>query len=197
MKGNRKWSDILDEVNLVEGFMLQGFTTPQALLRVGAIKALALKREQLSAYISAVQRRWAKQLDRETVTVRRAQVLQQLHQNLRSAYAVLAELQQSTDDGNYAERNKTIANITRILHEIGTVEGLHERTLRIGGDREGIPVGVRQEQEVGVLESMVANGLLSAADAARLDAALIAAALHTPGQHEGRIMIDAAPNREG
>lgn len=156
MAGGRKREQVLEIIDHVEQLMLQGITNPAQVARMS--KDFALGNLEARHYMEHVRNRWARDASKQDRPSNRARAINMHMSALRRAYGLMAEANQRND---LANANRALGTIRALLSQIADLEGTKERTVRVGGDREQIPIRIEeQREEVSRLEMLILSGQL-------------------------------------
>lgn len=189
--GPRTIEEYADLVFQIEQKMLEGVTQAFWLVRDPDMVPHHLSVHTASRIMEKIKERWRKGINAEDISAQREELIRMHLHTLRQTHKILKDAQNSPLLSSLAEQNKAIANITKILTAIADLKGMREKTLRIGGDRERIPIETDQHLAI---TQLVAHGLLDQRTALQLDDAIIAARTRpSTSESEGIRGVDALP----
>lgn len=189
----RKLEETLELIDTVESYMLQGYTAPSQIARL--LKNKNVGQMAARSYIEHVRKRWSRNTSKQTRDQKREQVLQMHMHALRQAYNLFAEARTSIGPRSLSEANRALSTIRALLGQIADVEGVRERTMRLGGDRDQIPIQVEEEhRDVFMLEEMLKGGRLDGPTVNDLRTAILGATTRNGEDGSGNLrVVDAQP----
>lgn len=201
-----KIDKVIELVYIIEGLMMKGYSNPSSLIRCKELAGYEVTRTQAVRFIDHISKMWAKGINHQDIGRKRAQLVQMHLKNIQDLNAMIDKLRESM---LYAllpqqftisqEINRNITNITKSLIAIGDLQGLREHTIRIGGDREQIPI--QQSRETRVLEELRLHGIISGEQLERIETNILER-VATHGEEQRQIVAgsiwspDEDPNAE-
>ena len=143
---------LLELADRVEDAMLQGYITPHEIA-----KFAQCSNPQARSCMEHIHKRWHRNQSHQSREDKREQAIFMSMNALRKTYVLY---ESAKDQDALGEANRAMGNIIRILSQVANLEGLNERTVRIGGDKDGIPIVTEAQSQVLILEGLVNNGYI-------------------------------------
>lgn len=157
--------EILELADRIEDAMLQGYITPNEIA-----KHANCTRAQAKSCIEHVQKRWHRNQSHQSREAKREQAIFMSMNALKKTYKLYKS---ASDQDALGEANRAMGNIIRILSQVANLEGLNERTVRIGGDRDGVPIITETQSQVLVLEGLINNGYIDTNTLKQIESAIL------------------------
>jgi|GEM_PF-4783010 len=157
--------EILELADRVEDAMLQGYITPNEIA-----KHANCTRAQAKSCIEHVHKRWHRNQSHQSREAKREQAIFMSMNALKKTYKLY---ESASDQDALGEANRAMGNIIRILSQVANLEGLNERTVRIGGDKDGIPIVTEAQSQVLILEGLINNGYIDTTILKQIESAIL------------------------